>query len=189
MFVFRNQIIITKKTSLSKFHIFDHPTTNSLASKAVDGNRNPIFEQGSCSHTVINAFFGLWWRVDLLRNYQITRGEVFPRKGDGRLRHVYMFVHNNSKWIICKVGWNILQPQTICFDKNCFGQIFQVKQYSSYPLILREIKIYGYNIREKLRWLVSSVYSKISHQRSPFYIRANQARNLKFFRAGEVLRN
>ena len=133
-----------KKPAYQSSTYFNHPTTNSLASKAVEGNRNPIFEQGSCSHTAINGFHGLWWRVDLLRNYHITRVDVSPRKGDGRLRSVSMFAYDNLKWIICKVGLNILQPQTISFNENCLGQIFQIKQYSTYPLLLCEVEIYGY---------------------------------------------
>ena len=84
------KLLSLRKPAYQSYTYFDHPSTNSLASKAVDGNRKAIFEQGSCSHTVINAFFGPWWRVDLLRNYQITRVEVFPRKGDGHLRNGYV---------------------------------------------------------------------------------------------------
>lgn len=138
------KLLSLKKPAYQSSTYFNHPTTNSLASKAVDGNRNPIFEQRSCSHTAISGFHGPWWRVDLLRNYHITRVDVFPRKGDGRLRNVSMFAYDNLKWIICKVGLNMLQPQTISFNENCLGQIFQIKQYSTYPLLLCEVEIYGY---------------------------------------------
>ncbi|XP_048057793.1 uncharacterized protein LOC125275137 [Megalobrama amblycephala] len=50
------------------------------AQKAVDGNRNSIRKQGSCSHT--KADRDPWWRVDLLEVYKITRVSITNR-GDG----------------------------------------------------------------------------------------------------------
>ncbi|XP_077096490.1 uncharacterized protein LOC143747552 [Siphateles boraxobius] len=44
------------------------------AQKAVDGNRNPLFSQGSCSHT--NADRDPWWRVDLGEVYEVTRVSI-----------------------------------------------------------------------------------------------------------------
>ena len=37
---------------------------------AVDGNRNPLYSGGSCTHTSSES--GAWWRVDLLQKYAVT---------------------------------------------------------------------------------------------------------------------
>ncbi|XDV35086.1 hypothetical protein PO909_005121 [Leuciscus waleckii] len=47
------------------------------AQKAVDGNRNSIFRQGSCS--VTNGDKDPWWRVDLGVVYKVTRVSITNR--------------------------------------------------------------------------------------------------------------
>ncbi|XP_048057798.1 uncharacterized protein LOC125275143 isoform X2 [Megalobrama amblycephala] len=48
------------------------------AQNAVDGNRNPIYTSGSCSHTAWDR--DPWWRVDLLTVYKITRVSITNRR-------------------------------------------------------------------------------------------------------------
>ena len=44
---------------------------NAIASKAVDGNRNSVYGNRSCSSTVTEATTA-WWKVDLERKYWVT---------------------------------------------------------------------------------------------------------------------
>lgn len=48
-----------------------------MASNAIDGNHNPNFGVGSCSHT--DEQRDPWWRVDLLESYVITSITVTNR--------------------------------------------------------------------------------------------------------------
>ncbi|XP_048059454.1 uncharacterized protein LOC125276079, partial [Megalobrama amblycephala] len=55
------------------------------AQKAIDGNRNSIRKQGSCSHTKDEK--DPWWRVDLLEVYEVTRVSITNR-GDGYAQRI-----------------------------------------------------------------------------------------------------
>ena len=54
------------------------PSGLSSAAKAVDGNKNPNYHAGSCSHTHPDDL-SHWWRVDLGRMYLITKVEIRNR--------------------------------------------------------------------------------------------------------------
>ncbi|XP_069089771.1 fucolectin-like [Pleurodeles waltl] len=47
------------------------------ASNAIDGNPDPTFLHGSCSHT--NREFGPWWRLDMLDEYQVNSVSITNR--------------------------------------------------------------------------------------------------------------
>jgi len=57
------------------------------ASNAIDGNRDSIYEHGSCSHT--HTQDDPWWRLDLLDKYVVTsititnRKDYLPERLDG----------------------------------------------------------------------------------------------------------
>ena len=65
---------------------------HSLAQNAIDGNRDPDYHHGSCTHT--GAQTKPWWRVDLLRQYTITsvaitnRGDYAPEGINGAEIHI-----------------------------------------------------------------------------------------------------
>ena len=44
--------------------VYAHRGSACIASKANDGNRNPIFDEGSCAHT--GKQLNPWWAVDLV---------------------------------------------------------------------------------------------------------------------------
>ena len=48
-----------------------------VAEKAVDGNINPSYLNGSCTHT--NVEENPWWRVDLGTRYDVTAVTVYNR--------------------------------------------------------------------------------------------------------------
>ncbi|XP_039681168.1 uncharacterized protein LOC120574786 isoform X1 [Perca fluviatilis] len=60
---------------------------NAIPERAIDGNRASVFGQGSCS--VTNNDLKPWWRLDLLKTYQITtvtitnRGDCCPERING----------------------------------------------------------------------------------------------------------
>ncbi|XP_026173023.1 fucolectin-7 [Mastacembelus armatus] len=70
------------------------------ANSAIDGNRNAIFDAGSCTHTIEQA--NPWWRVDLLQLYIITsivitnREDCCPERINGLLIHVGSSLDDNG---------------------------------------------------------------------------------------------
>ncbi|XP_067217486.1 uncharacterized protein [Chanodichthys erythropterus] len=56
-----------------------------VAKNAIDGNKNSIFNLGSCSAT--NWDKDPWWRVDLLEVYEVTRVSITNR-GDGFVERI-----------------------------------------------------------------------------------------------------
>ncbi|XP_048059452.1 uncharacterized protein LOC125276077 [Megalobrama amblycephala] len=56
-----------------------------IAKNAIDGNKNSIFNLGSCSAT--NWDKDPWWRVDLLEVYEVTRVSITNR-GDGFVERI-----------------------------------------------------------------------------------------------------
>lgn len=42
---------------------------NGLAYNAIDGNRDGIYDHGSCAHTKLHH--SPWWRVNLLQEYKV----------------------------------------------------------------------------------------------------------------------
>ncbi|XP_077345302.1 fucolectin-like isoform X3 [Lithobates pipiens] len=53
----------------------------SAAVNAIDGNSDPNFSHGSCSHTDVEL--SPWWRVDLLKSYKIAYIKVTNRMNYG----------------------------------------------------------------------------------------------------------
>ncbi|XP_041649962.1 fucolectin-1-like [Cheilinus undulatus] len=64
----------------------------SMASNAIDGNRDHNFSSGSCTHT--SSQTNPWWRVDLLESYIVTsliitnRGDCCAERLDGAQIHI-----------------------------------------------------------------------------------------------------
>lgn len=56
-------VAITGKATQSSLHGFG------FANNAIDGNRNGIYGDGSCTHTKAN--YNPWWRLDLLKTYKV----------------------------------------------------------------------------------------------------------------------
>ena len=68
-----------------------------VAGRAVDGNSNPSYGGGSCTHT--HRQKGAWWRVDLGRVWAVGKVKITNR-GDccsGRLRAFEVRVGNTDK--------------------------------------------------------------------------------------------
>ncbi len=69
---------------------------NGPAAKAVDGVRNPNYDEGSCSHTLKDQ--RPWWRVDLQSYQRVKKVTLTTRGGKnwGRLRNVAIIVGNDD---------------------------------------------------------------------------------------------
>ncbi|XP_040204106.1 fucolectin-like isoform X2 [Rana temporaria] len=64
------------------------------AINAIDGNQDPHFEHGSCSHT--HNEVSPWWRVDLLKSYRISHISITNRINHGyRLNGAEILVGNS----------------------------------------------------------------------------------------------
>ncbi|CAI9605329.1 unnamed protein product, partial [Staurois parvus] len=66
----------------------------SAAINAIDGNLDPLFHHGSCSHS--HNELSPWWRVDLLRPYKIAYITITNRRGwSERLNGAEILVGNS----------------------------------------------------------------------------------------------
>ncbi|XP_074518465.1 uncharacterized protein LOC141784525 [Halichoeres trimaculatus] len=96
---------------------------NGTADKAVDGNRNPIFLNGSCSHTMNES--NPWWRVELQRVFKVTavlitnRGRVGNRLNGAEVWIGLSLDINGAKNFRCGVIAHIPDGQTI--HVSCSG--------------------------------------------------------------------
>ncbi|CAI9616207.1 unnamed protein product [Staurois parvus] len=66
---YRNVALQGRATQSSILNLVQHGY-QSAAINAVDGNQDPYFYHGSCSHT--HNELSPWWRVDLLKPYKIA---------------------------------------------------------------------------------------------------------------------
>lgn len=66
------------------------------ASKAVDGNTDGIYNNGSITHTILTP--NNWWQVDLLESFSISDITLFNRTDccTERLSNFYVFVSDSD---------------------------------------------------------------------------------------------
>ncbi|XP_018430797.1 PREDICTED: uncharacterized protein LOC108803457 [Nanorana parkeri] len=72
-------VALQGRATQSAIYRSEHYGYQSAAINAIDGNRDPIFAHGSCSHTHNDP--SPWWRVDLLRPYKIEYITITNRGG------------------------------------------------------------------------------------------------------------
>ncbi|XP_034007036.1 uncharacterized protein LOC117498944 [Trematomus bernacchii] len=121
-----------------------------VASKAIDGDSNPYFSAGSCTHT---AYTGenLWWKLLLPAVYNITSVSItgriaYPKRLDSaEIRIGNSTKDNGSDNPICAVVTSIPAGGTRTFD--CGGMIGRLVRISlNHPhgvLTLCEVEVYG----------------------------------------------
>ncbi|XP_055359191.1 fucolectin-4 [Betta splendens] len=94
-YVYENVALRGKAT---QSHRIQHPF--GAAYNAIDGNRNPNANAGSCTHTIQQN--NPWWRVDLLDTYVITsvvitnRGDCCPERINGARVHIGNSLQDNG---------------------------------------------------------------------------------------------
>ncbi|XP_067652417.1 uncharacterized protein [Haliotis asinina] len=124
--------------------------------RAVDGNNNPDFISGSCTHT--QNFQSInWWQVDLLSTCHVGSVSITNRDGDyyDRLTNFTVEVHasdpmNNTKsslqlcfWHKGTVGRGLTADLTCAV--NTIGRYVRIVKYNSgdKPLTLCEVEVRG----------------------------------------------
>ena len=64
------------------------------ASRAADGNNNPVFVGLSCTHTEMEV---PWWQVDLEREEEVLEVKITNRQeSHGRLKKLHVYIGNNG---------------------------------------------------------------------------------------------
>ncbi|XP_040020954.2 uncharacterized protein LOC120810467 [Gasterosteus aculeatus] len=145
----------------------------SAAYNSIDGNRNPHFKSGSCSHTMQQT--NPWWRVDLLHPYMVTsiiisnRADCCKERLNGAKVHVGNSLDDNgaANPVVATVdrtdqGSTI----TLTLNKHVEGRyVTVVLPGSGKILTLCEVEVYGYlaptgeNLAVRGKASQSSVYS------------------------------
>ncbi|XP_047455193.1 fucolectin-5 [Mugil cephalus] len=144
---YQNVALRGKATQSDQYeHIFG------MASNAIDGNRNPNFGVGSCSHT--EEEMDPWWRVDLLESYVITsitvtnRGDCCEDRLNGLEIHIGNSLNNNGLenpkvGTISHVGAG--KSSTVNFTDHVVGRYVALTLPGSRRILtLCEVEVYGY---------------------------------------------
>ncbi|KAK9523689.1 hypothetical protein VZT92_017596 [Zoarces viviparus] len=124
---------------------------NGIASLAIDGNRNPKYGDGSCTHTVENAGQSPWWSLQLPVMYRISsvsitnRNELSERINNAKILIGNSPENNGNNNPSCAVITSIPSGSTRTFD--CGGMIGRfVNVYLDDPqgiLAICELEVYG----------------------------------------------
>ncbi|XP_068179810.1 uncharacterized protein [Antennarius striatus] len=125
-------------------------SSGGIASNAIDGNRNPLYHDMSCTHT--NAQTNPWWRVDLLEPYVVTSIAITNRQeGAERINGAEVYVGKGkdnffSNAMVARIS-RIPGGQTLelTFTKHVEGRyVTVVIPGPNRILTLCEVEVYGY---------------------------------------------
>ncbi|XP_045899264.1 fucolectin-7-like [Micropterus dolomieu] len=143
------------------------------AYNAIDGNRESVFDHGSCTHTAEET--NPWWRVDLLESYIVTsititnRGDCCEHRIDGlQIRIGNSIIDKGLKnplvGTIAKIG--AAESFSLPFSDRVEGRyVTLVLPGSGKYLTLCEVEVYGYraptgeNLALQGKAIQSSLYS------------------------------
>ncbi|WP_299184327.1 discoidin domain-containing protein [uncultured Aquimarina sp.] len=120
------------------------------ASKAVDGNTDGMFSNGSVTHTHCGT--NDWWRVDLGDNYNIQDIKVWNRTDaccSARLSNYDVKILNENRNQV----WSNYQPNeaevpTSINAANSTGRYVEIQLRGSGCLSIAEVKVYGSSLLE-----------------------------------------
>ncbi|XP_062395743.1 uncharacterized protein LOC134083435 [Sardina pilchardus] len=131
---------------------FDPAAGLSDAHNAIDGNRDPHFYHGSCTHT--EAQTNPWWRVDLLNPYVITsvtitnRGDGYSERLNGaEIRIGNSLLDNGNSNPVAGVIPSIPGGRSLSFtwDNGVQGRYLNVLLPGDNKVLnLCEVEVYGY---------------------------------------------
>lgn len=115
---------------------------NGDASRAVDGNVNPDYGAGSCTHT--NSGVNNWWITDMFYIRQIQTVMVFNRQDccSERLTNYRIRVGNSSNPFDNPICNNQLLTGGGVFGCNIWGRYLAITLESNNPLTLCEVKAF-----------------------------------------------
>ncbi|XP_076027600.1 uncharacterized protein LOC143016913 [Genypterus blacodes] len=144
--VYQNVALRGKATQSTSYDGFSN------ANNAIDGNRDPRFQVGSCSHTAIQN--NPWWRVDLLDRYRISsiaiinRGDCCAERINGAEIHIGNSLVNNGveNRIVGKIS-HLRAGETfnLTLNHDMEGRYVTVLIPGSHRLLtLCEVEVYGY---------------------------------------------
>ena len=94
-----------------------------VASRGIDGNKNPDWNGGGQTHTDGSGSTGPWWEVDLGKSFPIEKIEVWNRKGlESRLNNFKVeFLDENRKKVFERS--KVRGAQRIVFDLKKKGEV------------------------------------------------------------------
>lgn len=127
--------------------------TQGLASKAVDGNTDGTFFNGSVTHTAEGSAGGTanpWWEVDLGKNYEINRVVIYNRTDccQNRLDNFQIWVResNATTWksFGVKGYYSPGDPQATSYRDNQAGRYVRIQIATQRGILsLAEVQVFG----------------------------------------------
>lgn len=120
---------------------------NGEASFAIDGNTNGNFNNGSVTHTDVEAQ-GTWWMVTLDDSYTIGKITVYNRTGSSEERlgnFTIEVLDANEQVVFAQTITTIPDPSITINAGDVVGnQVRVLQNLASTPLSLAEVEVYGY---------------------------------------------
>ncbi|XP_044065513.1 fucolectin-3-like [Siniperca chuatsi] len=126
--------------------------TFGAAYNAIDGNRESVFNSGSCTHSAEQT--NPWWRVDLLESYIVTsvtitnRGDCCEHRLNGVQIHIGNSLEDNGSanpvvGTIAEIG--AAKSFNLAFTERVEGRyVILLLPGSGRILTLCEVEVYGY---------------------------------------------
>ncbi|MBA5249774.1 MAG: hypothetical protein FE834_09665 [Gammaproteobacteria bacterium] len=119
-----------------------------VASKAVDGNTDGIFNNGSVTHTTNSQ--GAWWKVDLGDIYVISRINIYNRTDccSDRLSNYRVSVSNQPSFnpTTYQQDFTIYPNPTNSINVNARGRYVKIQLLGKNYLSLAEVQVMGSDI-------------------------------------------
>jgi len=113
------------------------------ASRAIDGNTDGVFSNGSVTHT--SPEYMPWWQVDLGANYNIGAISVFNREGEStiaRLSDFTIYVLDEDSIVVDSTVYTTYPDPSVTTDAGGVeGRFVQVRLNGSGVLNLAEVQV------------------------------------------------
>ena len=135
-------------------------SANPVASKAVDGNTNGIFNIASTTHT--NDDNEAWWEVDLIHQSEISLVTLYNRIDccKERLTNFQVQLFDNAHSIIRKVsqGSTVQNRYDFTFPEKTIARYVRVQLLGKNYLSLAEVEVFGVVLGGKSCYILVCTY-------------------------------
>lgn len=122
-----------------------------LATKAIDGNTDGTYFNGSVTHTGGEA--NSWWQVDLGANYVINSVRCFNRTdADAQRASLYevKIGSDGNTWPVSSFQSSIMGSPTVVPFNGVTGRFVRLQLQGANPLTIAEVEVWGHPVHASL---------------------------------------
>ena len=134
-------------------------THSGAASRAVDGNTDGKWKNGSVTHTA--SGIGQWWEVNLGGLYSISSMKIFNRTDSvslsQRLSNFTVTLYNGSAKVDEATFTSYPDPSTVISTVTGVGDRVRVTQNKNSPVSIAEFQVFGEEYSNPIEQLISDI--------------------------------